>query len=391
MKFCDLTQFYSPASGGVKRYVTEKAAWLRRHRPEDRHVLIVPGAETRVEGDAVCRVHFLRAPLLSRSTQYRALLDLEAVSRVLEAEHPDLIECSDPYQLAWRAQSVGRSLGIPVTGYYHSHFVEAYVEKPARRWFGEFLGGLLVRGAERYARRVYRGFARTLVPSPALVDVLAAWGVENAVLAELGVDTQVFQPAGPRWESPAGGRKVLAYVGRLAPEKNVRTLAAALAEAHRRAPEAFHFLIVGEGNEAECVRALSASTGQVTWLPALPAERLPEIYRGADLFVHPGVLETFGLVTLEAQACGTPVCGIAGTRMDRLCFAGRELWASANDSLALADAIERFAAADLAALGRQAAGEVAQRYDWDVRFAHNFGLYDEIIAATRRMRSITSP
>ena len=302
---------------------------------------------------------------------------------MLEAEHPDLIECSDPYQLAWRAQSVGRSLGIPVTGYYHSHFVEAYVEKPARRWLGEFGGGLAVQGAERYARRVYGGFARTLVPSPALVEALAGWGVRNAVLAELGVDTRFFCPDGPAWERPAavGGRKVLCYVGRLAPEKNVATLAAAFAELHRRAPEAFHFLIVGEGNDAEGIRTLADASGQVTWLPALPGSRLAEIYRGCDLFVHPGVLETFGLVTLEAQACGTPVCGIAGTRMDRLCFAGQELWARENSAAALADAIQAMTAQDLPALGRRAAGEVAARYDWGARFAHIFALYDQLTSA----------
>lgn len=372
----------------MKRYVSEKAAWLRRHRPNDQHVLIVPGPETRWVGDEQARVHFLRSPLLSKSTQYRALIDLSAVSQVLEAEHPDLIECSDPYQLAWRAQSVGRSLGIPVTGYYHSHFVEAYLEKPARRWLGEFGGTLAIEAGRRYARRVYSGFARTLVPSPALVRELEHWGVGNALLAELGVDTACFRPEGPRWERPRAGQCVLSYVGRLAPEKNVRVLAAACAELQRRAPGAFHFLIVGEGNEADCIRELAAATGEVTWLPALPAEKLPEIYRGTDLFVHPGVLETFGLVTLEAQACGTPVCGIAGTRMDRLCFAGRGSWARENTGPALADAIQSFAAQDLAEMGRKAAVAVAGRYDWDARFTHIFGIYDQLTAATKQRGGI---
>lgn len=363
----------------MKRYVLEKAAYVRRARPGDQHVLIVPGESTRTEGDETCRVHFLRAPLISHSTQYRALVDLEAISLVLEAEHPDLIECSDPYQLAWRAQSVGRSLGIPVTGYYHSHFVEAYLDKPAKRWLGEFGGGLLVGLGERYARRVYSGFARTLVPSPALLETLSDWGVRNAVLAELGVDVSLFHPAGPAWERPDPRRTVLGYVGRLAPEKNVTTLAAALAELHRRRPESFHFLIVGDGNEAACIRALAESTGQVTWLPALPSAQLPAIYRGADLFVHPGVLETFGLVTIEAQACGTPVCGIAGTRMDRLCLAGREHWATENTPASLANAIESFTRLDLSELGRQAAHLVSTRYTWDARFAHLFGIYEEIL------------
>ncbi len=42
MKICDLTQFYSPFSGGVKRYLHEKIAYIRNHSPEDEHVLVVP-------------------------------------------------------------------------------------------------------------------------------------------------------------------------------------------------------------------------------------------------------------------------------------------------------------------------------------------------------------
>jgi len=48
MKICDLTQFYSPLSGGVKRYVHEKIAYIEKHAPDDKHVLIVPGLQTAV-------------------------------------------------------------------------------------------------------------------------------------------------------------------------------------------------------------------------------------------------------------------------------------------------------------------------------------------------------
>ena len=43
LKFCDVTQFYSPLSGGVKRYVHEKIRYIETHRPDDEHVLIIPG------------------------------------------------------------------------------------------------------------------------------------------------------------------------------------------------------------------------------------------------------------------------------------------------------------------------------------------------------------
>ena len=390
MKICDLTQFYSPASGGVKRYVGEKIAWMRRHRPNWQHVLIAPGAETCQRGDGTARVHEIRAPMISRATQYRALLNLTAVSNVIEREQPDLIECSDPYQLAWRAQDTGRSLGIPVVGYYHSHFAEAYVLPAARKWVGDFGAQLVMDAARRYTRRTYNGFDRTLVPSPALAQILQDWGVNNTSVAELGMDGVRFFASNDPADSArselgvAADVCLLLYLGRLAPEKNVATLLAAFGALHRRGPGRYHLLVAGDGNYRDEVAALRETTQAITWQPTIEAEQLARLYRAADLFVHPGVLETFGLVTLEAQACGTPVCGIRGSRMDRIVFSGLEDWATENSPAALADAIERMAARDLRSMGRAAAALVAARYDWSVAFERIFAIYDELIAARRR-------
>ncbi|MDQ6654577.1 MAG: glycosyltransferase family 1 protein, partial [Verrucomicrobiota bacterium] len=68
MKVCDLTQFYSPRSGGVKRYLHEKIAYLQQHSPGDEHVLIVPAARTKMTQADRSRVYSIAAPLVSRST-----------------------------------------------------------------------------------------------------------------------------------------------------------------------------------------------------------------------------------------------------------------------------------------------------------------------------------
>ena len=86
MKICDLTQFYSPLSGGVKRYVHEKIDYVRNHSPEDEHVLIVPGPKTEVTTNARSRVYSIHSPLVSRSSRYRALLNLRAIEEILERE-----------------------------------------------------------------------------------------------------------------------------------------------------------------------------------------------------------------------------------------------------------------------------------------------------------------
>ena len=110
MKICDLTQFYSPVSGGVKRYLHEKIDYIHRHASRYEHVLIVPGAKTKLKANGRSRVYTIRSPVVSRATQYRALLNLRAVEEILDREQPDVIESADPYQLGWKALKVGRTL-----------------------------------------------------------------------------------------------------------------------------------------------------------------------------------------------------------------------------------------------------------------------------------------
>jgi len=114
VKICDLTQFYSPLSGGVKRYLHEKIAYIDQYSPEMEHVLIVPGPKTQMTATARSRIYTIHSPLLSRASRYRALLNLRAVEEILERERPDIIESSDPYQIGWKAISIGHSLKVPV-------------------------------------------------------------------------------------------------------------------------------------------------------------------------------------------------------------------------------------------------------------------------------------
>lgn len=384
LKFCDLTQFYSPVSGGVKRYLEQKVAYLRADCPGDGHVLIIPGERTEVMGDERARVYTIESPLVSKTSRYRALLNLGMVEQILEQEKPDLIESSDPYQIAWKAVASGRGLGIPVVGFYHSHFSEAYIRTTAK-FFGRFATEIAEEICRRYVCALYTKFERTLVPSPALAGVLEEWGVDNVENTDLGVNVEIFQP-GP--ETALRGelgipedRVLLLYVGRLAAEKNVKTLFAAFEELHAREPGRFHLLAVGDGTRRSDLERARVATGEVSWLPYCgDAHQLARLYRAADLFVHPGILETFGLVTLEAQACGTPVVGIRGSYMDRIIFTNQVHWAAENTPGALADAIRAVALTDMRAEGLKASRVVRERYGWRTIFARLFSIYRTVIA-----------
>jgi len=390
VKISDLTQFYSPFSGGVKRYLHEKIAYIRNYSPEDEHVLVVPGSKTEVTSNGRSRVYSIRSPLVSRSSRYRALLNLRAIEEILDRERPDLIESSDPYQIGWKAIAVGRALKIPVVGFYHSHFPEAYLKGTAI-----FLGkrGTLraMKLTRAYVRKLYNRFQATLVPSERLADLLSEWGVHNVRPVRLGVNTKVFNPApddAPATRQSLGveaDQKLLLYVGRLAKEKNTQTLFRAFELLHMRDRNKFHLLIIGDGPQRNIVQKIRQRVGNISWISyCTDSADLARYYRAADLFVHPGVQETFGLVALESQACGTPVVGIRGSYMDRIICHDQGSWARENTAEALAGAIESSSAKKLATLGMSAAQTAENLYSWPRVFEELFCIYREVRSKYRR-------
>jgi len=386
LKVADLTQFYSPVSGGVKRYLHEKIDYVQNCTATDKHVLIVPGAKTGAKANGRSRIYTIRSPLVSRTAQYRALLNLRAVEQTLKREQPDIIESGDPYQLGWRAVKIGRALKIPVIGFYHSHFPEAYLRSSAKL-LGKMATRRVMKLSRAYVRKLYNQHASTLVASDRLARVLREWGVHNVRVLSLGVNIDIFRSGDADREAirqslgVETGRKLLLYVGRLAKEKNTARLFRAFEILQRRRPNEFHLLMIGDGPERNQLRKLQTRTKNVSWIKycADPRE-LSRYYRAADLFVHPGVQETFGLVALESQACGTPVVGIRGSAMDDLIFHEQNDWALENSAEALVEAVERFAPKDLSMLGKQAADRVAQLHAWPRVFERLFCIYREVCA-----------
>jgi alpha-1,6-mannosyltransferase len=384
VKICDLTQFYSPLSGGVKRYVHEKIAHIEKYSPADEHVLIVPGQKTQMTCNSRSRIYSIHSPLLSRTSRYRALLNLRAVEEILEQERPDIIESSDPYQVGWKAIAIGRSQRIPVIGFYHSHFPEAYLRSSTK-----FLGKRGTRHAMKltrgYVRKLYNQFQATLVPSEPLADVLSDWGVRNVRAVRLGVNIDIFKPEPDDRNATRHSlgvnrnQKLLLYVGRLAKEKNTETLFRSFQLLRRQRPNDFHLLVIGDGPQRHQLRELQRRAGNVSWIQyCTDSADLARYYRAADLFVHPGIQETFGLVALESQACGTPVVGIRGSYMDRIICHEQESWARENAPEALAGAIERLSAQKLQRLGGTAAQYARADYAWSHVFEHLFCIYREV-------------
>jgi alpha-1,6-mannosyltransferase len=171
----------------------------------------------------------------------------------------------------------------------------------------------------------------------------------------------------------------------LAKEKNTATLLRAFKTLQRRRPNEFHLLVIGDGPDRTQLRKLQLRTENVSWIRycADPCE-LAGFYRAADLFVHPGVQETFGLAALESQACGTPVVGIRGSYMDNVICHDQESWALENSADALVNAIEDCSDRKLSVMGRNAARIARSLYSWPRVFDELFCIYRELRSKYRR-------
>jgi glycosyltransferase involved in cell wall biosynthesis len=162
----------------------------------------------------------------------------------------------------------------------------------------------LPKWAERQALRAemlfYRLGRAILAPNEELRELLARETGKPTYLMRRGVDTSLFSPT-KRLRSDR--TFLIGYVGRLTPEKNVRSLV----ELERGLIEAgmgdFRFLIVGDGSERQWLERLMR---RAEFTGVLRGEALARAYAGLDLFVFPSQTDTFGNVVLEAQASGVP-------------------------------------------------------------------------------------
>jgi len=105
--------------------------------------------------------------------------------------------------------------------------------------------------------------------------------------------------------------RVILYVGRFSPDKDTGLLLRAWEKMEEIQPEGWTGVMVGDGQMKGDVEKFIRKHPRIRHVPYLQTQReLAEWYQAADLLIHPGRWETFGLVLLEAQACGLPVIGI---------------------------------------------------------------------------------
>ncbi|MFV3385464.1 glycosyltransferase family 4 protein [Pseudomonas sp. NY15364] len=210
--------------------------------------------------------------------------DLWRVGAAIRDFRPDCVHLATEGPLGWAARRWLGKRGLAFSTAIHTRFPE-YV---STRW-----PWIAPRWGYAFLRVFHRPSQAVLVTTERLREEFAGWALQRLQLWRKGVDTRLFRPDETR---PRPVRPVFLYVGRIAPEKNLQAFLDLDLPGEKR--------VVGDGPQREVLQQQYPS---VRFLGYRHGQALAEIYQQASVLVFPSRTDTYGLVMLEALACGTPV------------------------------------------------------------------------------------
>jgi phosphatidylinositol alpha-1,6-mannosyltransferase len=366
-----VSEVFPPQTGGSGRWFWELYRRLSRER-----FLIAAGTDPRQEAfDRTHHLRLVRVPLRFPTwglASARGLWHYGRAARTLgalvRAGRIDRLHAGKCLPEGLLALGIKCRWGVPYAVYVHGEELNLAGTSRELRWL---------------TRRVLRGAGLVIANSRNTEGLLRqAWGVPAPRLCLLhpGADTGRFVPAardrGARGRLGWGERPVLLTVGRLQKRKGHDQMVRALDAVRRVLPDVL-YAVVGDGEERAALAALVERQrlgDHVQFLGELDDSRLVQCYQQCDLFVLPnrqvgGDFEGFGMVLVEAQACGKPVvAGASGGTAETMSIpeTGQVVSCDGPDELAavvtglLADAGRR------ARMGRAARDWAVAHFDWAV-------------------------
>jgi D-inositol-3-phosphate glycosyltransferase len=318
-------------------------------------------------------------------------------ARIMRTENYDVIHSH--YWLSGKvAMPAAKELGIPLVHTMHTmarvknlNLAEGETPEPMIR----------VQGETQVVAAANALIANTDAEGASLVSLYDACPDIVHVVSP-GVDLFTFTPG----ESRSTAREmvglpqdalVVSFVGRIQPHKGPEVLIRATSELVKHSPLLRHKLIVNvvggasgaNTQEVDRLKELSTWLGiddVVRFAPPVPRAELPQWYRAADLVIVPSYSESFGLVALEAQACGTPVVATAvGGLRTAVADGISGVLVDGHDPKAWSSVISRLLQEpQRRVLLSMGAIEHASHFGWDVTARGTLDIYDQVISEARK-------
>ncbi|MCP9797954.1 MULTISPECIES: glycosyltransferase family 4 protein [Cyanophyceae] len=373
MKIAFFTETFLPKVDGIVTRLTKTVQQLVL--AGDEVLIFCPeGAPDGYMGARVVGVPAMPLPLYP---ELKLALPRPAVSEALDRFGPDLVHVVNPAVLGLGGIWLARSRGLPLVASYHTHLPK-YLEHYGMGMLEPLLWELL-KAAHNQAQL-------NLCTSTAMVDELAARGIQHTALWQRGVDTDLFRPelaSGAMRERLHGGHDdtghLLLYIGRLSAEKQIERIRPVL----EAMPQA-RLALVGDGPHRQQLERHFDGTA-TTFVGYLAGQELASAYASGDAFLFPSSTETLGLVLLEAMAAGCPVVGAnRGGIPDIVSDGVNGCLYDPDQPASLTTAVQRLLGDPAARRQlRLAAREEAERWGWAGATAQLQGYYRQVLQQGR--------
>lgn len=349
------------------------------------------------------RVELLRPPMMASDPRHRleslwrvAAIDMPiythvlcTVRRLIRQEGVNIICIGELVSNSWIGLACRRLFGVPFINYIHGEEITA--EMPFRR-FGQRRAEYLAKsdgviGVSDFTVRELE--TRMSVPK------------EKICLIHNGVDVGRYRPVAPvvdvRTKHGLEGKRIILSVGRQVARKGFDRVIEALPTILGSCPDA-HYLVVGQGDYRSKLEALVADLGlaaHVTFAGPVPSAELASYYQSCDMFAMPnrtmpdGDTEGFGLVFLEANACGKAVvAGRAGGAVEAVIDGDNGILVDGESTDAIAEAILRILMDDVLRTRLEEGGvRRAASSSWAVRAERFQSFCNEVLGSSTRLGS----
>ncbi|WP_100011334.1 glycosyltransferase family 4 protein [Lentibacillus sediminis] len=294
MKIAIVTETFLPSTDGV---VTRLKNSIRYFLKEGHEVRII-APDLGVNEFEGAKIEGVRAStfLFYRSRKFG--MPTRKIKQMLAEFDPDVVHVVNPALLGATGVHYAKKLGYPMVASYHTN-VPRYAEYYNVPMFKGILWW--------YFRKLHNKADLNLCTSKTVQEELMEQGFHNVHVWKRGVDTERFHPkqydAEMRSRLTAGKpwKKLLLYVGRLAPEKEIEKIKSVLDSSSH-----FTLAIVGDGPHRQVLEKHFRGTSTV-FTGFMHGEELAKTFASSDVFVFPSTTETLGLVISEAMASGLPL------------------------------------------------------------------------------------
>lgn len=270
LKIIVATDAWKPQLNGVVRTLDTLGQILTAHGNEVRY--ITPN-------------EFKSVPLPSYPEIRLSLLPNRRVAKIINEFKPDAIHIATEGPLGRAARRFCKRRRYPFTTSFHTRFAEYAAE----RWAVPISWGYGI------LKDFHKDGETMMVATPGLMDELTGRGFGDMKLWQRGVDLQQFNP-GDRSHLDHHDRPIFLYVGRLAVEKSIEDFLALDLPGSK--------VVVGDGPQRQ---ELEEKYPGAVFVGPKYGDELTAYYQASDVFVFPSRTDTFGLVNVEALACGIPI------------------------------------------------------------------------------------